>query len=81
MRVDYSCNIQYKQNPMSDWEPWMYMPPSEKTLEILKRETKKSIVQAKESGTFAVKQVGSVFFGHPVYAFKFNNNAEVYLDK
>ena len=78
--IDYSRNMKYKQNPMSDWEPWMYMPPSEKTLAILKRETQKSIAKAKEDNVFAVKRVGSVFFGHCVYAFKFNDGTEVYLD-
>ena len=78
--INYSRNMKYKQNPLSEWEPWMYMPPSEKTLEILKRETKKSVIAAKASGVFQVKQVGTVFFGHAVCAFKFNDGREVHLD-
>ena len=79
--VPFPHNIRFKANPLSEWQPWMYLPPTEATLQVLKRETHKSIVAMKEEGRFAVKRVGSVFFGHCVYAFQFKDGSDVYLDQ
>ena len=80
-REKYSKNIQFKRNPMADWEVWMYMPPSEKTVKILKKEVANTVEEMKKEGEFRVARVCSVFFGHPVYAFKMLDGTEIYLDK
>ena len=77
----YPKNIQFKRNPMTDWEVWMYMPPSEKTLKILKKEVTNTVAEMKKEGEFRVARVCSVFFGQMVYAFKMLDGTEVYLDK
>ena len=74
-------NIRFKANPLSEWQPWMYLPPTEATIKVLKRETHESIKQMKEDHRFAVKRVGSVFYGHCVYAFQFKDGSEIYLDQ
>ena len=74
-------NIRFKRNPLSDWEPWMYMPPSEKMLKILKKEVLNTVEEMKKEGEFRVVRVCSVFFGQMVYAFKMLDGTEVYLDK
>lgn len=74
-------NIKFKQTPMHDWEPWLYLPPSEKTIKILKKEVQATIAQMKEMGNFKVSNVFTVFYGQKVYGFKFLDNSEVYLDK
>lgn len=76
----FPFNIKFKRHPMAEWETWMFLPPTDKTIAILKREVKANIAEMKEEGRFAVKRVYTVFFGHCVYAFKFLDGKEVYLD-
>jgi hypothetical protein len=78
---NFPNNIRFKKTPMSDWEPWFYLPPSEKTLQILKKEVKMNIANMNEFGNFQVKNLCTVFYGEGVYAFQFLDEKEVYLDK
>ena len=79
--MNLEFNIRFKSNPMAEWRPWMYLPPSEATIKILKKEVRKDIEQMREDGRFMVKRIGTVFYGEPVYAFQFLDGTEVYLDK
>ena len=67
IKLDISKNMYFKRSPGSPWEPWFYLPPSDKTLGILSREVK------------ANKGKPTIFYGESVVAFKFLDNKEVYL--
>lgn len=65
--LDISKNISFKRTKASNWEPWFYLPPSDKTLEILKKEV------AGNHGK------NTAFYGEPVAGFKFLDGREVIL--
>ena len=66
-KLDISKNMCFKRNSAANWEPWFYLPPSDKTLDILSREVKMN------------KGKPTIFYGESVVAFKFLDNKEVYF--
>jgi hypothetical protein len=68
MQLDISKNMCFKRRSDANWEPWFYLHPSIRTLEILSREVK------------ANGGKNTIFYGEPVVAFKFLDNTEVDLN-